>query len=290
MTSNQTLSLPSNILGSTAFTSSRNQPHAADTLGTVKANSLGSLVKIGRCVTKDDFEEIAEIELLNFPGHTFHDTTVTEAGTLHRLSTAVHPFRPALLHGGFSPRHWPDFHTTVSRRQKMALDRSSLFFKASVNDEQTGKERIVAMAWLTVPASYKASQRTWLHLFKNELLHPVVDGVSSRVFDQCDGTDWGLIDVYKKEVGRMRGSLMGDKQYFAIEMFGVHPSYNGRGVGKVLLQCCMDLATSEKLPLMLESTALGYPFYLANGFKVFERSRVEYCGNSYEWPVMVWKI
>ncbi len=49
--------------------------------------------------------------------------------------------------------------------------------KASVDDEKTGKEKVVAIAWLTAPAAYKASQRTWLHLFKIELLHPVVDGV-----------------------------------------------------------------------------------------------------------------
>jgi len=172
----------------------------------------------------------------------------------------------------------------------MALDRTSMFLKASVDDEKTGKERVVAIAWLTAPAAYKASQRTWLHLFKNELLHPVVDGVSSRIFDQCDGTDWGMIDVYKKEVGRMRGSLMDDKPYFALEMFAVHPSCQGRGVGKRLLQHCIELAASEKIPFILESTAVGYSFYLASGFKVVERSHIEYHGNSYEWPVMVWKL
>ncbi len=311
MSARGTLALRSNVLGSTSFTPSRIQPTVAETTtpGSATSNSLGSLVRIGTCVTNDDFEGFAEIELLNFPGKDAHDTTITEAGTLHRMSSVAHPVRSALLQSGFSPRWWPDFQTTASRRQNMALDRTSVFLKASVDDEKTGKEKVVAIAWLTAPAAYKASQRTWLHLFKNELLHPVVDGVSSRIFDQCDGTDWGMIDVYKKEVGRMRGSLMDDKPYFALcviplslmpfayeynliarEMFAVHPSCQGRGVGKRLLQHCIELAASEKIPFILESTAVGYSFYLASGFKVVERSHIEYCGSRYEWPVMVWKL
>lgn len=216
MNANDTLTLPSNVFGSTSFTPSRIEPTAVETSSPEKSNSLGSLVKIGLCTTTADFEGIAEIELLNFPGANGHDTTSTEAGTLHLMSRAAHPFRPALLEKGFPPRYWPDFQTTVSRRQKMALDRTSMFLKASVIDEESGKERIVAMAWLTVPAAYKASQRTWLHLFKNELLHPVVDGFWKRVFDQADGTDFGIISVYKKEVGRVRDIVMSDKPYFAL--------------------------------------------------------------------------
>ncbi len=62
------------------------------------------------------------------------------------------------------------------------------------------------------------------------------------------------------------------------------------GGGKRLLQHCIELAASEKIPFILESTAVGYSFYLASGFKVVERSHIEYHGNSYEWPVMVWKL
>ncbi|KLO13394.1 hypothetical protein SCHPADRAFT_940422 [Schizopora paradoxa] len=290
MTADDTLTTPTNVLGSTSFTQSRIQPTAVEAPAPGKPNSLGSLVRIALCTTTADFEGIAEIELLNFPGPNTHDTTVTEAGTLHLMSLAAHPFRPALLEKGFSPRLWPDYRTTVSRRQKMAADRTSIFLKASVDDEETGKERIVAMAWLTSPAAYKASQRTWIHLLKSELLHPVVDGVWNRVFDQADGTDFGIIDVYKKEVRRVRNNVMGDKPYFALEMFAVHPSCQGRGAGRALLQHCIGLPADQKIPMILESTAAGYPFYVTNAFKVVERGHVEYCRKSYEWPVMVWKL
>lgn len=73
-------------------------------------------------------------------------------------------------------------------------------------------------------------------------------------------------------------------------MFAVHPSCQGRGVGRALLQHCIGLAAAEKTPLILESTAAGYPFYVANAFKVVDRGHVEYIRNSYEWPVMVWKL
>jgi len=101
----------------------------------------------------------------------------------------------------------------------------------------------VGMAMLTVPPSYKATQRTWLHQIKSGLVYPVVDSLSVLLSES-----WSAKEVHRAEIRKKRNEVMGDGDFFVLDLFPVHPSCHRRGVGKVLLQYCISLATSWNTP------------------------------------------
>lgn len=74
------------------------------------------------------------------------------------------------------------------------------------------------------------------------------------------------IDV-SLEANRALGSTL--DRYVYLELLAVLPEAQGTGVGVALLQECMDLARANGVPLYLESSVLGYPFYKRRGFEDF---------------------
>ncbi|KLO13393.1 hypothetical protein SCHPADRAFT_940421 [Schizopora paradoxa] len=281
---------PPPSIGGLYFCPPERQMRALGGPGRTKSkDTLGSSVKITTCKTIEELEGTTEVELLNFPSLGALDSKSNHPSGLQRLTAALHPLRLPLQKEGVPPRLWPDFRTTLAQRERSLIDRTTIILKATMKEEESGLEKVVAMAKLTVPPFYKANQRSWMDRMKSELLHPIVDSLSSRVCEHYDGTNRSVEEIYLPEIRKKRDEVMRGRECFELELFAVHPSCHRRGVGKVLLQHCLSLADSWDAPLILESTSKGYPFYIANGFKVVSRSRVEYEGNVYEWPVMLWE-
>lgn len=183
---------------------------------TPSKDKLGSSVKITTCKTLEDLEGATEVELLNFPCLGALDSDSNEPSGLQRLSAALHPLRLPLQKGGISPRLWPDFQTTLSKREKSLVDTTTIILRASMIEDQTGHEKVVAMAMLTVPPSYKSNQRSWMNRVKSGIFDPVVDSVYSRLCDQYDGTDRSVEEVYRREIRKKRDEVLGGRDGFEL--------------------------------------------------------------------------
>lgn len=172
--------------------------------------SQASSIRVSRCTSTADLEAVSEIELLSFPGTNAAD----------RLSTLLHPFRPALIRTGVSPRHWPDFQTTVLRNWKALLAGRNVLIKAEI-DVDTQTPKVVGMALISLPTEAAAAgraRRTWKEKLLGDYVYPAVDGVRTRVWSTAstDGTDMRFMKVYKEEVARRRLEVMADREYFSM--------------------------------------------------------------------------
>ena len=71
----------------------------------------------------------------------------------------------------------------------------------------------------------------------------------------------------------------------------MHPDYQGKGVGKKLVQWGLDVSESLRLPIYLESTTEGIPLYERTGFQRLEGidlpPAVTKLGADIEAPLMV---
>lgn len=66
-------------------------------------------------------------------------------------------------------------------------------------------------------------------------------------------------------------------------VLAVHPSYQRRGIGQMLLQWGIDQASAESVPIGLEATPEGLKLYERKGFKTVRW--VEF--NGFRSPVMI---
>lgn len=55
----------------------------------------------------------------------------------------------------------------------------------------------------------------------------------------------------------------------------MHPDYQGKGLGKMLVQQGLDLADAEGKKTFLSSTEAGYEFYLKLGFKEVDVVKID---------------
>lgn len=71
----------------------------------------------------------------------------------------------------------------------------------------------------------------------------------------------------------------------------VHPDYQGKGVGKQLVQWGLDVSERLKVPVYLESTHEGLPLYERTGFRKLEgitlKPEVTHMEKDIEAPIMV---
>jgi GNAT superfamily N-acetyltransferase len=80
-----------------------------------------------------------------------------------------------------------------------------------------------------------------------------------------------------RKIGILGATLSAGKQtalmdkgihdFIDLSILTIHPSYQGKGVGKKLLEVVFEHARREDVPVWLESTPAGYPVYIKVGFK-----------------------
>lgn len=58
----------------------------------------------------------------------------------------------------------------------------------------------------------------------------------------------------------------GHSRFVHIHLLTVSPGYQGRGIGQKLLHFAKQVSETENIPIYLESSAVGYPFYMREGF------------------------
>ena len=71
------------------------------------------------------------------------------------------------------------------------------------------------------------------------------------------------------------------RDYVYVELLCVDPATHGSGVGGQLLQVALNLAKQKNLPCYLESSAMGFNFYLNRGFKDMKQGTEIKDGDTY---------
>ncbi|KAF2213298.1 hypothetical protein CERZMDRAFT_96957 [Cercospora zeae-maydis SCOH1-5] len=74
-----------------------------------------------------------------------------------------------------------------------------------------------------------------------------------------------------------------------LQFLMVDPAWHrAKGVGKRLLQWGMEAARQFDLPVVVESSLLGYEFYLKHGFTLFAKARIDIVpAKAYDMPIVV---
>ncbi|KAI1337259.1 acyl-CoA N-acyltransferase [Xylariaceae sp. FL0016] len=65
----------------------------------------------------------------------------------------------------------------------------------------------------------------------------------------------------------MHEKLFGKRRHVYLPTMAVHPDYQRRGIGRLLMQWGIDMAEKLGLPIYLEATDAGFPLYKSMGFE-----------------------
>ncbi|KAJ5528239.1 hypothetical protein N7513_012398 [Penicillium frequentans] len=84
------------------------------------------------------------------------------------------------------------------------------------------------------------------------------------------GSDKDLCDLFFGTMSDHHHRLMGDRPHYYLELLGVHPSYQGRGLASQLLKWGLARADEESVEVFLSSSPEGKFMYEKNGFKTYE--------------------
>jgi ribosomal protein S18 acetylase RimI-like enzyme len=69
-------------------------------------------------------------------------------------------------------------------------------------------------------------------------------------------------------MGAMRAEIMGDREHFLLELFGVDDDCKGTGLGRKLLQRACEISDEEDVDIFVEANAFAVAFYRKFGFEV----------------------
>ncbi|KAH8116691.1 hypothetical protein DFH11DRAFT_1505314 [Phellopilus nigrolimitatus] len=246
-------------------------------------SSLPGIVTVSK-VSSADLPALVEAELLSFNG----------LGDGDARARTLHPFRADLIRAGISPHCWPDFAPTVRSRKRTLREARALLFKAELaggdgagngGGEASDLTVVAGMAWLTPPARLVEQKGGRASKLWESHLRPTLDRLGAVFWPegQADGTDMEFKRIFYGEMARARQEVLKGRD----ELMYTHPSHRQRRVGASLLAHCIALADAARLPLLLESSPSGTPLYMRFGFTEVYRSRVEYRGEVFEWPVMM---
>lgn len=75
--------------------------------------------------------------------------------------------------------------------------------------------------------------------------------------------------------------------HWELELLGVHPDFQRKGIGAKLLQYGFDRAREDKVPLILFATLRGEKLYLKLGFREVNRVTVDE-EHDLKWAAMIW--
>ncbi|KAJ5641379.1 hypothetical protein N7490_005379 [Penicillium lividum] len=84
------------------------------------------------------------------------------------------------------------------------------------------------------------------------------------------GSDKDLCDLFFGTMADHHQKLMGERAHYYLEILGVHPSYQGRGLASKLLKWGLARADEEGVEVYLSSSPDGKPMYEKNGFQSYE--------------------
>lgn len=99
--------------------------------------------------------------------------------------------------------------------------------------------------------------------------------------------------LFQQAWGRLHAAYGGDERYennLHLQFLMVKPEWQrGYGLGHRLMQWGLDVADKVKLPVVIESSLAGYPFYLRHGCKLLTMVRIDFVPEkAYDMPVVVY--
>ncbi|KAL5521003.1 hypothetical protein ACEPAG_8925 [Sanghuangporus baumii] len=229
--------------------------------------------------TYEELPGIATCELLAFSG------VFPPYDTLARL---LNPFRAPLVQAGVHPRYWPDYASTI-RKYAANLRDGSMIFVAFAKDEN-GQEIVAGVAKMTPPKEiierFRKS-RKWKERVLDDIVYPTINNVRDKIWKDSDGTDTRCLAVFENEQHAARDRIDKDRQYFYMNLFHVHPAFQGRGIGSALLAHCTSIFDTLGTPIMLEASAAGVRLYEKHGFVKVDSIDFTFAGEHIVLPCMV---
>ena len=71
-------------------------------------------------------------------------------------------------------------------------------------------------------------------------------------------------------MGEMRAEIMGDREHFLLELFGVDDEAKGTGLGRKLLQRACEISDQKGVDIFVEGNIFAVEFYRKFGFEVIK--------------------
>ncbi|CAK4032625.1 acyl- N-acyltransferase [Lecanosticta acicola] len=197
-------------------------------------------------------------------------------------------------------QHEAEFHAFVLSRVRMFFVRSGIRFMVAEKLQLgfiRGHESTTILGFSTwepqggdenpLAAEWQRQDSGWLKALERRLVD--LEGWHHRC---CRNTI-----VSYETFHRLRGLL--HDSFDQVESLGcnlhlqylmVHPKAQGYGVGHKLLQWGLDAAAQLGMPMILESSLAGHPFYLKHGFRVLKTIRIDDDPEkAYDMPLMVYE-
>lgn len=174
----------------------------------------------------------------------------------------------------------PGVRFMVAEKLKIGLRGNECTIIGFSTWDAQGDDNPIAVEWKRQDSSWwRSVERTLVDM---ELLHHRYFRNTMFNYDVFNRLRGLLHDSFADESLRSNLHL----QYLMID-----PRAQGTGVGHRLLQWGLDVSEQTGLPVILESSLAGHPFYLKHGFKVLKEVRIDAHPDktkAYQMPMMVY--
>ncbi|KAJ5781199.1 Acyl-CoA N-acyltransferase [Penicillium paradoxum] len=178
-----------------------------------------------------------------------HPASPSDASELTQLfyATFVGPVNETMFPRTPDVTEWWEYHFHRDITRSLAGEIPEIFFKVT---EGSKDGKIVAFAKWKRPVSADRDQ--------HEKKEPMVWPVSSDK-KLCDHFVYGMEEQHHE--------LMGERPHYYLDMLGVHPAYNGKGLGTRLLKWGIERADAQGVETYLSASPAGKPLYEKYGFR-----------------------